>query len=169
MAIIVNIIGRVGTDCEIKTSDDGRNFIRFRFATDENFGGIETTNWMTVSSNSAKSLKMAEYIKKGRLLNVFGTEKSYIEFDKNGKPFIAREIYADRIDFVPSSSKQDREVKIENFVKPTEPITNETKKAPSLEEIFAKRKSSSNITASTKFQKPNDVVLKDDNEETLPF
>jgi single-strand DNA-binding protein len=96
MAVNVNVIGRLGHDSEIMKNDNGE-FLSFSLATDEFRHGTKSTTWLSVSYGNTK---MAEWLKKGRMVNVIGVETVRTYTDKNGEVQVSRNINADKIDFV---------------------------------------------------------------------
>lgn len=101
----VNVIGRLGNDSEVINGKNGQ-FLSFRLATDDFKNGEKTTSWMRVTFNGEKGVKMAEWLKKGRMVNVMGTEFVSIYTDKSGQPQISRDISANNVEFVNIGSGQ---------------------------------------------------------------
>ena len=103
----VNVIGRLGSDSEIKTSVNGRQYVYFRLATDQyNRKTKENeTIWFNVIDFNEKSFKMQPTLKKGSMVNVIGAERIELYQGKSGETLIGREIVSDRIEFVSSGSK----------------------------------------------------------------
>ena len=103
MAVKVNVIGRLGADAEVRESKNGK-FVTFRVATDEFKNNTNETVWLSVSDFTPRTLKLAEYLKKGKLIDLSGVETCRIYNDKNGQPQIARDIISDRVEFVNTGS-----------------------------------------------------------------
>lgn len=99
MAVKVNVIGRLGADAEVREGKNGK-FVTFRVATDEYKNNTNETIWLSVSDFTPRTLKLAEYLKKGKLIDVSGIESCRLYNDKNGQTQIARDILADRVEFV---------------------------------------------------------------------
>ena len=105
MAINVNFNGRLGADSELKTnSNNGKQFVAMRVATDEFRNGKRDTIWVNVVDYSDKTKNMAAYLKKGSLVNIHGVESVNLYQSKNGETMISQDVISDRIDFVGSSS-----------------------------------------------------------------
>ena len=102
MAVNVNVIGRLGRDSELINGPRGQ-FLSFSLATDEFKNGNKGTAWLRVTSNNTK---MLEWLKKGRMVNVIGTETVNSYQDRNGQTQINRDISADKIEFVNNGSGQ---------------------------------------------------------------
>ena len=109
MAVNVQIIGRLGADAEMRTSKNGNAFVAFRVATDEYRNGNNETVWMNVSDNTDKTKKMSQYLTKGKMVCVYGTESVSIYHDKNGAPQVSRDIWSDRVDFVNAGNSNNAE------------------------------------------------------------
>ena len=97
----VNIIGRLGANAELINGENG-TFLSFRMAVDDgkNKNGDRLTSWFRVTLNGDRSTKLVEYLTKGKLVNVIGTEKVSIYNAKDGTPQISREISANNIEFI---------------------------------------------------------------------
>lgn len=101
MSVNVQVVGRLGNDSEVKTGKNGQ-FVTFSLATDEFKGGKNETAWLNVAYYDEKGLKMAQYLKKGSMINVTGVETVGIFTNRNGEAQVSRDIRAFNIDFVNS-------------------------------------------------------------------
>ncbi len=101
----VNVIGRLGHDSELVNGKNGQ-FVSFRMATDEFKNGEKGTAWLRVTYNGERALKLQEWLKKGKLVNVVGSETVGIYTDKNGQPQVSRDINANHVEFVSVGSGQ---------------------------------------------------------------
>ena len=95
----VNIIGRLGADAELVNGKNGQ-FISFRMAVDDRKNNEKVTTWFKVNFYSDRSTKLAEYLTKGRLINVVGTETVGTYSAKDGSTQISRDIVASNIEFI---------------------------------------------------------------------
>jgi single-strand DNA-binding protein len=99
----VNIIGRLGADAELINGKNGP-FLSFRMAVDDRKrNGDKTekiTSWFRVTLNGDRSSKLVEYLTKGKLVNVTGTESVGIYNSKDGTPQVSREVSASNIEFI---------------------------------------------------------------------
>ena len=102
--IYVDFNGRLGADAELKNAKNGNQFLSMRAATDEFNGGERTTTWINVLWSGERSVKMAEYMKKGTHVSVHGTLKASTYKTKNGESAVSLDVFADRVDFVGSSN-----------------------------------------------------------------
>ena len=97
----VNIIGRLGANAELINGENG-TFLSFRMAVDDgkNKKGDKLTSWFKVTLNGDRASKLVEYLTKGKLVNVIGTEKVGISIAKHGTPQVSRDISASNIEFI---------------------------------------------------------------------
>jgi single-strand DNA-binding protein len=97
----VNIIGRLGADAELIKGENG-TFLSFRMAVDDgkNKNGDKLTSWFRVTLNGDRATKLAEYLTKGKLVNVIGTEKVGIYNAKDGTQQVSRDISANNVEFI---------------------------------------------------------------------
>ncbi len=101
MSVYVQVVGRLGSDAEIKNGKNGQ-FVTFRMATDEFKNGKNETAWLNVMDASDRALKMAQYLKKGTMVNIHGVETCDVYQNRNSEYQVSRDIRADRVDFVNS-------------------------------------------------------------------
>ena len=102
MAVNVNIVGRLGKDAEVINGQNGP-FLSFSLATDEFKNGKRGTAWLQVNYNNTK---MAEWLKKGKMVTVIGTETVRTYQDRNGQTQVGRDINAVSVEFVNVGSGQ---------------------------------------------------------------
>ena len=95
----VNVIGRLGADAELINGKNGQ-FLSFRMAVDDRVKNEKTTTWFRVTLNGDRVAKLAEYLTKGKLINVIGTETVGIYKAKDGTPQVSRDIAASNVEFV---------------------------------------------------------------------
>lgn len=83
----LHIIGNVGADAEIRTTQNGRTYIQFNVAVTEKYGQTETTTWFTCTKwvNDGGSTKIADYIKKGHKIGVFGKVSARAYTNQSGE------------------------------------------------------------------------------------
>lgn len=110
----INVLGRLGADAELVSGKNGQ-FVSFRMATDDRKGGEKITTWFRVTLNGDRATKLVEYLTKGKLVNVFGTESVGTYQAKDGTTQVSRDINANSIEFVSigSGSTQTEETKVE--------------------------------------------------------
>ena len=102
----VNVIGRLGADAETLDGKRGK-FVKFRVAVSDFKNGEKTTTWMGVLFSGERAEKIAQYLKKGSLISVHGTENVELYNDRNGAPQISREINASDVEFISVGKTQE--------------------------------------------------------------
>ena len=108
--MIVHLNGRLGADAEVKTGKNGNQFLSMRVATDEFKNGNKSTAWFNVVADASdRHMKMLQYLTKGKLVGIVGTETVDLFTNKNGEPQISRDIRAFNIDFVNIGNKENAE------------------------------------------------------------
>ena len=95
----VNVIGRLGADAELIDGKNGK-FASFRLAVDDRKNGKKETTWFRVTLNGDRAGKIAEYLTKGKLVNVIGTETVGTYQAKDGTTQISRDISASNVEFI---------------------------------------------------------------------
>lgn len=104
----VQVNGRMVADAELKTAQNGSQFISGRFAVDDFSNGEKTTAWFRLTIDASERNKKAlPFLTKGKMLSLIGTESLSIYTDKEGKPQINRDIRVDRLNFISSGSSGD--------------------------------------------------------------
>lgn len=96
----INVIGRLGADAELINGKNGQ-FASFRMAVDDRKKNEKVTTWFRVTLNGDRAGKIVEYLTKGKLVNVVGTEVvDTYQSTKDGTTQVSREINASNIEFV---------------------------------------------------------------------
>lgn len=108
--IYAHFIGRAGKDgATIREGKNGK-FMTMDLATDIYSGGENKTVWIRVVSNRPNLIKIAQYIGKGRLINVEGVlGEPKIYKDKEDNPHVQLILTADVVNFVNIGKKKENE------------------------------------------------------------
>jgi len=112
----INVIGRLGADAELINGKNGQ-FVSFRLAVDDRKNNTKITSWFRVTLNGDRAGKIVEYLTKGKLINVIGTESVGTYQAKDGSTQVSRDISASNIEFISSgsgSTSSDSESTIEH-------------------------------------------------------
>lgn len=109
MSLSICFNGRLGRDAEVKTTNNGTQFVSLNLATDVFANGATTTVWLNVSDFTERTLKIVQYLTKGKLVNVVGDYSDRIYMNKENVPQIARDVRSYRIDFVSSGQSGSTE------------------------------------------------------------
>ena len=100
MSLIINFNARLGRDAEIKQTQNGSQYVAFTCATDVFTNGNTETVWFNVTDFSERTLKIAQYLTKGKLVSICGEYFDRIYTNKNNEQQIGRDVKALRIDFI---------------------------------------------------------------------
>lgn len=110
---VLTVNGRVAKDARKETSQSGHTFMTFDIASSEyndakDSEGHPIPSWIRVTAFNDRCLKLAEYIKKGKPINVVGdySDRLY-QNSKNGNWTIGRDIIASNIYFELSRIEND--------------------------------------------------------------
>ena len=108
MSVIVNFVGRLGKDAESHDSKSNGKFTTYTVAVDEYNQETKQneTTWIRVIDWSDRTSNLLQYLKKGTMVQVVGSEKVSIYNGQNG-PQISREVRAYNLDFVRVGKKAD--------------------------------------------------------------
>ena len=112
--VYVNVIGRLGADAEVHQSEKGK-FVSFRMATNDFVDGQQTTIWLSVTCPSESVIKLAPYLTKGRMVQIYGKERVRLYTDRNGATQISRDVFATNVDMVATGNSGNTQS--ENVVK----------------------------------------------------
>ena len=103
-----HFIGRIGKDGAKVINGNNGQFLSMDVATDIYSKGENRTLWVRVRSNRENHIKLAQWLTKGRMLLIEGTQQEPgIWTDKNGTPHTQLIVTADLIDFVKMGKKKE--------------------------------------------------------------
>ena len=97
--IQLNFIGRVVADAQVKTTNQGRQYIDMRMAADMKTGENPETMWIHVRAFNTP-VSMAQYYTKGKALYVTGKYENSIYGTNDGRSMISNDVIATSIDFL---------------------------------------------------------------------
>ncbi len=101
-------IGRIGRDGAKIIEGSKGNFMTMDVATDIYSQGENKPMWVRVRSNKPNHLNLAQYLTKGKLIEVVGSELEPNTWnDKDGKARAQATYIADVINFVPTGKKRE--------------------------------------------------------------
>lgn len=101
----VMIIGRLGTDPELRYTQGGQPVCSLRIATDESYtdrngNRVEATEWHRVIAFQRSAENCNQYLRKGSLVYVEGRLSTRKWQDQKGQERYTTEIRADRVQFL---------------------------------------------------------------------
>ncbi len=118
----VVLVGRISTDLELRTTNNGKSYCRFNLAvnrTNEGTDFIPVTLW----GKSAENTVM--YQNKGSLILIDGSISMSNYTDQNGNNRISFEVMAQNVQFLGSKKTESTEIEEENQSDPYEEIGEE--------------------------------------------
>lgn len=159
---MVNVFfnGRLGADAEVRTSNDGVQFLTCSVAVNEYINGEEKTSWMRVRSREDRFIKLAQYLKKGSLVSVSGKENIGTFQGKSGETLFSRDVTAFNIQFIKAGNKN------ENTDDKTQENTNEPTNAQISCGTFQPNQTT---TVTQQMVTVGSASLDTDNDDDLPF
>jgi single-strand DNA-binding protein len=117
----VFLVGHIGSDPEINSSQKGKPYTRLSIATnrwrrdpEHEKGGKEDTTWHTVFVWGKQSELCAKYLKKGAPVVVEGYLSSYATEDKHGEKAWKSSVTAEKVSFLPNSNSSFLEPKFDS-------------------------------------------------------
>jgi len=104
----VELLGRVGSDPELRHTQGGTAVVQLRLATDRRNGeGEAQTDWHTVVCWAKQAEAVAEYVRKGERVYVSGRMQQQSWETDGGERRSRTEVHASEVIFLGSSSGQD--------------------------------------------------------------
>lgn len=113
----VQIIGRLGTDVELRTIQNDRNVANFRMAVNRYYTNaigqkVENTDWFRVVVWGPMAENMEKIVHKGDEIMVQGRLSTGSYEDKNNVTHYTTEIVADQFLFISSPRNAQEDVKV---------------------------------------------------------
>ena len=110
----VTLIGNLGADPELKSTQSGRSVCNLNVAVNEVWKDKqgqkqERTDWFRVTVWGDQADNCAKYLKKGRSVCVEGRLQNRTWEDKDGQKRYATDIVADRVLFLGGGERGDRD------------------------------------------------------------
>ncbi|NJK63200.1 MAG: single-stranded DNA-binding protein [Synechococcaceae cyanobacterium SM2_3_1] len=105
---MVNLVGRAGTDPEVRYFESGKVKCNFPLAVDRRRKGEDKPDWFNIEIWGRTAEIAGEYVRKGSLIGIQGSLRFDHWKDKNtGEDWQKPVISVDRLDLL--GSRQDRE------------------------------------------------------------
>lgn len=101
----VELIGRLGRDPELKTTQTGKKFCRFSVATDEGPKDKPVTMWHQVMAWEKTAELCARYLAKGRQVHIEGRLQAN-EYEKDGVAVKSYQVVAQSVLFLGSGEER---------------------------------------------------------------
>jgi len=106
-ASFVEVIGYVGRDPELKTTQSGTSVCNFSIPVDQGWGDNLQTEWYNCVAFGKRADTIAKYVQKGSVLRVTGV-MSTSQWDKDGVKHQRTSLLVDSFTFLPGG-KRDNE------------------------------------------------------------
>jgi single-strand DNA-binding protein len=127
---ICALVGRIGTDPDMRYTAQGTPVVRFRLAVrrrprsdqQDQQAPREDTDWLTVIAFGRQAELVAQFLDKGALVAVVGRVTSRRWETRDGQRRESVEIVADRIEFVESRAEAERRRAQAAAAGPPEPL-----------------------------------------------
>lgn len=103
----VYVIGRIGTDAETINKENA-SYITCRVATDEFINKEKVTRWANLTFDGERFKNLEQYLKKGKMVLVTGTERVTPYLSKSGEPNIDTRIWVDSFEFIQTGTTQSK-------------------------------------------------------------
>ena len=117
----VCIVGRITKDIELRTTDNGKNVVKFTLAVNKD---KEHTNFINCIVWNKLAETMAKYCKKGDLVGVKGEIQTGSYENSKGDKIFTTEVLANKITFLSTKSQEIKaEVKEEVKEEKVDPFT----------------------------------------------
>ena len=99
---IVAIVGRLGSDPEVKKTKNGKDFVQFNIANNRDYGESERVNWISCTAFGPVAELIAKYLKKGNKA-LFTGELQESKWEKDGKNYSKLGVLVNTVEFLESS------------------------------------------------------------------
>jgi single-strand DNA-binding protein len=98
------IIGRFTRDLELRKTQNGKSVLSFSLASSRKYGGNEQVDYVNCTVWEKGAEIIAQYMKKGSLIQVEGRNVSRSYDDKEGKKVYVQEVLVESFNFLDSRS-----------------------------------------------------------------
>lgn len=93
------LMGRIGQEIELKTTQNGTEVVTFSLAVQRSYNK-EITDWINVVAWKGTASLVAKYFKKGDMICVEGNIQTRNYDDKDGKKVYITEVIVEKVHFV---------------------------------------------------------------------
>jgi single-strand DNA-binding protein len=98
------IIGRFTRDPELRKTQNGKSVLKFSLASNRKYGGTEQVDYINCVVWDKGAEIVAQYMKKGSLIQVEGRTVSSSYDDRDGKKVYVQEVLVENFNFLDSRS-----------------------------------------------------------------
>ena len=93
------LIGRIGKEIELRTTNNGTDVATFSLAVQRNYNK-DITDWINIVAWKGTATLISKHFKKGDLICIEGSIQTRDYEDKEGKKVYVTEVVADKVHFV---------------------------------------------------------------------
>jgi single-strand DNA-binding protein len=105
----VILIGRLGADPELRTTQTGKSVCNFSLATNEKSGGEDKTEWHKIVAWEKQADLCNQYLSKGRQVAIEGAIRTRSYEGNDGQTRYSTEINAYRIEFISDGQQRGQQ------------------------------------------------------------
>lgn len=125
MLNIAAIVGRLGKDPELRTTQSGKSVTSFSLAVQrprKNQNGEYESDWLDVQAWGTTAEFICKYFQQGQLMAVSGRIQTRVYTDRDGKARKAVEIVAQDVSFCESRKREEPVKQPSSFSRDAEPV-----------------------------------------------
>ena len=93
------LLGRIGQEIELRTTNSGTDVVAFRLAVPRNYN-TDATDWINIVAWKGTATLISKHFQKGDLICIEGSIQTRDYDDKDGKKVYITEVIAERVHFV---------------------------------------------------------------------
>lgn len=110
----VILVGRLGSDAELRQTEGGKSILKFSLATSENWKNSEgekqeRTEWSRCTLFGPRAESLAQYLTKGKSLLVEGSLRTS-SYEKDGEKKYFTEVIVNNVEFLGGGRRDDNAV-----------------------------------------------------------
>lgn len=125
MLNIAAVVGRLGKDPELRTTQSGKSVTSFSLAVQrprKNQNGEYESDWLDVQAWGTTAEFICKYFQQGQLMAVSGRIQTRVYTDRDGKARKAVEIVAQDVSFCESRKREEPVKQPSSFSRDAEPL-----------------------------------------------
>ena len=106
----VVLVGRLTSDMEVMTSEDGKKYCNMSLAIPRSFKnaeGVYDTDFVNIKTFDTVAQNTAEYVNKGDIIGVKGRIQTG-SYEKDGEKKFSMDIIAEKVTFLSSRSNENK-------------------------------------------------------------
>ena len=112
------LLGRIGQEIELRTTNNGTDVVAFRLAVPRNFNK-DATDWINVVAWKGTATLISKHFQKGDLICIEGSIQTRDYDDKDGKKVYVTEVIAERVHFVTGKREANANTDTNTFTEDT--------------------------------------------------